>query len=282
MSSPTVPYKILADGYEVESSQQGGYRAVVPYLVAWADAFAFHDQIMLAASAQTVGLITFSPPYLFPAAPNAHIYAASARIEPVGSDGLVYPAGYGLVPGEVFLYAKITVVFEALRFPSDFGNDPGNLHQLDPANPITMCVQTVQMSGRSETRPREGYRFDGDPLAPPPKDPSILVTEAEIILDFPLVPFLPWKKVRPYLNTLNIQPIFDCPVGTALLAGTNITPGSNTQGRLSQQVQFRWLVQDDDWNHETKDDGTRDKLHKVGATSERPYKYKDHREIFLT
>ena len=38
MATITVPYKILADGYEITGDVRNGLHATVPYLLAWTDA----------------------------------------------------------------------------------------------------------------------------------------------------------------------------------------------------------------------------------------------------
>lgn len=283
--SITVPYKVMPKGYRIRGNVRTGYRATVPYLVAWDDAFTFADQILGKTAAPAVGPITWITPYLFPAT-AARMYAQDFEIEPAGANGEVpIPTG-GLKPGEYFTHAKVTVLFETPEMIQTVEDDPTSMSQLDPDNPITMCKQSVRSSGKMETRKGAHFIYDSDGK-PVPGEFALPTTESQLVLTFPRVPYLPWKLIRPYLNKINSVELLGVGVGELLFEdmATDVTPGPN--GGLQQSVQLVMSVTPESgvtWNHVPKPNGTLD-LVRIAADSgsgspRRIYGSADFREIF--
>ena len=280
----TVPFKVLAKDYEIQGDVRTGYSASVPYLVAWDDAFTFADDVFGLSSADVIGPITWRAPYRFPVSVAA-LYAQRFTIRPCGANGEALGPYKGLAPGEFFSHAKITVEFETPSQSQLSTDDPGNRNQLDPDNPITMCTQEVRASGKMETRKSGSYIYDDD-SKPVPGDFAVPVTESELVLTFPRVPYLPWQLVRPYINTINSFPVLGVGTGELLLVnmGTRVEPGPNG---LQQNVQLIFAVAPVpgfDWNHLPKPDGTlqpvRIAADAASGTPRRIYDESDFREIF--
>jgi hypothetical protein len=283
MGTPTVPFKVMPKGYRISGDVRTGYKATVPYFLLWSDAFTFADQIFGRTQATVVGNITWHLPYLFPAAVS-RLYVQRFEIEPCGADGSTPLTYLGLAPGEYFTHAIVRVEFETPPLAQGFGDDPNNLHQLDPDNPLTMCKQSVKSAGKMETRKNGSYIYDDD-SKPVPGDFAVPIAETKLRLEFPRVPYLPWELIQPYLNTVNSVAILNCPVGNLLLEDfdTEVTAG---QDGLQQQLVLMFAVNHDslDWNKLPKPDGTnvlvRIKADSGSGSPRRIYAYKDFTEIF--
>lgn len=279
-------YKILAKGYQVSGDVDSGYRATVPYLLPWSEAFLFADEIFGLSSSTTVGPITYRAPYRFPAASGANLYATSFGIEPCGANGSPLGANKGLSPGEFFTHAIVRVEFSTPRQAQVLStDDPYNLHQLDPDNPLTVCTQEIRAAGKMETIKDGSFIYDDDEK-PVPGDNGIPTNETQLVLTFPRVPYLPWALVRPYLNSLNDAEVLGVGRGELLFSDFT-TKVEATQNGLSQQLQLIFSVSPEPgvtWNHLPKPDGTpvlvRRRSDKGAATPRRIFRYKDFTEIF--
>jgi hypothetical protein len=268
-------YRILYEGYRISGGRETPLRAVVPYIVAWSDAFAFYNTVLgqTSAATQSVASIVRTSGLAFPASPA--LYAESAEIEPYGVGN---PSGStnGLSPGEYFAEAKITVTFSTPTYDQDEANPA---RQLDPDNPITYCEQEVDSSVRYDTEKASGWEFeDGTNIPGPFVKPT---TESKLVLTFPRVPFLPWKAVRPFTDKLNSIKIFDYEIGTLKLDGTKIKATNTNQGLASTSTQLVFSGQDYDWNMLRKKDGTLALVRNKADTSKRMFAYADFRQIFL-
>lgn len=278
-------YKILAKGYAVTGDVESGYRAVVPYLLPWSEAFLFADEIFGLSSATTVGAITYRAPYRFPAA-NANLYAQSFTVEPAGANGTPLGPNKGLSPGEFFTHAIVRVEFATPRHPLNLStDDPNSLHQLDPNNPLTVCTQEVRSAAKMETI-GEGQLIYDDDEKPVPGDNAVPTNESQLVLTFPRVPYLPWALVRPYLGTLNDVAVLSVGRGELLFADFT-TKVEATQAGLAQQLQLIFSVSPEPgvtWNHLPKPDGTpvlvRRRADKGAGNPRRIFPYKDIRTIF--
>lgn len=280
-------YKILAKGYQVSGDVDSGYRATVPYLLPWSEAFLFADAVFGLSSAATVGPITYRAPYRFPAA-NADLYASSFTIDPCGADGTV-GTHKGLAPGEFFTHAIVRVEFGTPKqtgyATGAGGTGPNAIHQLDPANPLTVCTQEIRAAGKMETIKAGSYVYDDD-KKPVSGDSAVPTNETQLVLTFPRVPYLPWLMIRPYLNTINSAEVLGVGVGELLFAdfGTKLEA---TQNGLAQQLQLTFSVSPEPgvtWNHLPKPNGTpvlvRRLADKDAATPRRIFLSKNFAAIF--
>lgn len=282
MGAPTTPYKIMPKGYSVSGDVRSGYKASVPYFMEWRYAFRFADDIFGSASASSVGPITWILPYRFPAAP-APLYAQRFTIEPIGVDAKGNPVSQlkGLAPGEYFTHAIVKVEFETPNAPQKESDDKNHQNQLDPANPVTVCEQSVKMGGKMETHKGGSYTYqDGKPVN---GDSGIPTTECKLVLNFPRVPYLPWKLIRPYINKINDSDILGCERGTLLFTGmdTKITQTNEGYGQ-TVQLEFADNGQGRDWNTLPREGGRELVVRKDQAWNDqnRIFEYVDFRKIF--
>ena len=281
----SVLHKVIPKGVEISGDLKSGYRATVPYLLAWGDAGVFVDELMGGTSSATVGPITWRLPHRYPGI-IAAIYAQRFRIQPCGADGALPMTHQGLAPGEYFTHAIVTAEYgspEQAQFAT--GDDPQGRQQLDPANPITLCEQSVRTAAKMETLKGGSYIYDDD-SKPVPGDFAVPFTETKLVLKFPRVPYLPWQLIRPYQNKLNSVAMFGCSIGTLRLEDMDTTIQIDTDGpKQAIQLAFAVTHRDDvSWNHLPKPDGTnvlvRYKADSGSGTPRRIYEYADFRAIF--
>lgn len=283
MPTPTVPYKILAKGYQVSGDKREGYNATVPYLVAWSDAFTFADDIFGVSQATVVGPITFRLPYRFPAA-NVNLYAQKFTIEPCGHNGQPVGTMQGLAPGENFTNAIVKVEYGPVSTIVTSDDDPNALHQLDKDNPITKCKQSIKTVAKMETKKGGAYLFAGGAI-PLKGDTAVPVPESKIHMEFPDLPYLPWKLVKPYVGTVNLFPMLGCAKGELLLEGMDNEEVPTKDGIGQRFVLEYGVAPYGDWNKIPNDSGTPTLVYKKGtsdADANRIYAYLDHRIMFDT
>jgi hypothetical protein len=282
MGVPTVNYEIIPDSYSISGDVRSGYRAQVKCLLAWADAFLFADQIFGATQATIVGPVSWTLPWRFPVT-NANLYVTAFSIKPVGVlDNPTSIPNKGLKPGEYYKNAIATVDFGTPPYTQQVStDDPKNLQQLDPNNPITMCEQSVKITGRMETRKAGSYLFSA--FSPVTGDFGVVIPESNLVLSFPRIPYLPWQLVQPFIGSLNDATMLGCAKGTLMLTGMDTKEVATSQG-LGQSLQLEYAFNSlGDWNMLPKPDGTYALVYKLGGTNtdaNRIYKYMNHLQIF--
>jgi hypothetical protein len=275
----TIPNAVLHEGYKVTGGRSTPLRATVPYLVKWADAFNFYDEILGQTSAVSPipGAIIRTPGHAFPPAPI--IFAQDATIEPCGAGGSPIDASFkGLLPGQHFTHAIVTVEYSAPSYDQTGDGDP--LKHLDPDNPITYCEYEVESRARFDTEKAAGWEFaDGTSVK---GDFARLSIESKLVLTFPRVPFVPWRVVKPYIGCVNSVTVFDCARGTLLLEELRIKANETNQGLAGTSTQLVFSNQDHEWNALRRTDtGAFALVRKKGSPSESICQYKDIRDIFL-
>jgi hypothetical protein len=266
----------------VSGDVRSGYRASVNYLMLWSDAFTFADDIFGKTRAVRVGPITWQLPYRFPVT-RAPLYVQRFNIEPIGLDkgGNPITLNKGLAPGEYWTHAIVSVEFETPTYIQQLQDDPNNLNQLDPSNPITLCEQSVKVAGKINTHKGRHFLYaDNNPVVGTVGVPA---SEARLVLSFPRVPYLPWTLIRPYMYTINDVPILGCDRGTLLLTGMDTKIVQTNEG-LGQQLQLEFGDNGTgkDWNMLPRN-GSYALVHQFGTTdtdAHRIFKYKDFSVIF--
>lgn len=276
-SNITVPYQVMAEGYVIEGNRGGATQATVPYLVYWADAFTFYNQVLGYPSATAEGPITFYLAERFP--PEPSLIANRATIRPIGNN-YEHSTGsdFGLVPGQFFKYCIVTVTFEVLPYIQE--NDDDRLNQFDPNNPITLCEQSIQHGGKMVTLKSEGYEFDDG--AAVTGDIAKLETESKLVFTFPKVPFLPWATVQTYLGCVNDRRILQCPTGTLLFESAASKFSATTTGLKGQMLTLEFAYQNFPWNQIPRPDGTLGYVRKKGDVFSGIYELKDLSQLFIT
>lgn len=279
----TTPHCIYAKGYKITGDATSGYTATVPYLVRWDDTFTFVDELFSASTATSAGgAITWKTPHRLQFA-NAPLYARSFELEPFGlaedEAAVLDPGTYlGLAPGEFFRYAKVVVAYRTPDAPQQAGE--GELHQLDPANPITVCRQSVRASGKMETLKAGHYVYDDGSNKKVAGDYAVPVCESILELDFPEIPYLPWIFVEPYIGKVNSGTMLGVGAGRLLLEGMTTRTEFTTQG-MAQMLNLSFAVCPagaGTWNHLPKD-GVPTLVKRAGS-SDRIYATANFADIF--
>ena len=289
MADPVATYgaKILAKGYKISGDMRSGIKATVPYLLPWGNVSGFVNALVTPITQVRVGLITFSLPYQLPTTAVATpIYAHSFDIQPVGlDDGLnvttVLPNGGIGFNEKFFKYGLVTVGFEQLTWSFDGTQDPNGLNQLDPANPITYCEQSVKIGGKMVTRKGLNFIYTDD-SKPVVGDVGVLTPEAKLVLKFPRVPYLPWQLLVPYVGTVNSSAVLGCAAETLLLEApdTQVKQAINSPVPMEQAVTLEFAYDPNGWNKLPKPDGTLMSVTLKGDTSRGVYTKSDFRQIF--
>jgi len=264
------------EGFEV-TSDENGFRATASFVLLWADAFTFHDQIM--------GLTAFGR-WRFPGSSFSYLYAKSARIVPVamGEDAVArpIPVAMGMAPGEFWTYARVDVVFETPTFPESAADDAGGSLHLNPANPIYGCEQSVRVGTKADSKTGKELAeivFDSDANTSP-AEASVYKGESHLTLRWPYVPYVPWAKYRAFKNTVNLNPIFGCVKGELLFVGADIQPAQGPNGRPGRSVTVDLVVGEDDWNKlPHPETGVLGLVNYGGDTTKRLYTYKSFADL---
>lgn len=279
--------QVMPKGYRMSGDVRTGLSATVPYLLAWDNAFAFVNAMILPVNAVRIGTITFNYPYRLPSAVAATpLYAQTFEIEPCGIDPTMGVAtvlpNKGLAAGEYFSHAIIKIGFEQVRWSFDpLTEDPQGLNQLDPANPITFCEQSVKLGGKMVTRKGRNYVYASD-STPVVGDVGVLVPEAKLVLKFPRVPYLPWQLLVPYVGKTNSAAVLGCAVGTLLLESpdTSSKQALNSVTPIEQAVTLEFAYDPGGWNNLPRPDGTTDAVQLKGDSTKGIYLTADFRQIF--
>jgi hypothetical protein len=273
----TTPHRVLAKGgYRLSGDVDTGYRMTVPYYVRWEHAFAFVDELFgLSTAPVQAGPITYRAPHKIPFVPTP-LYCRSFEVEPMGVGDAQAGTNLGLRAGEYFAYAKITAVYTT----PEQGQQPGEdeQQQLDPDNPITVCRQSVRASGKMETVKEGHYVWDGDGKKVP-GDFAVPSCESMLELEFPLIPYLPWQMIRPYIGKINSVPVLGCGTGELLLEGMSTRVEATTQGFSQNLVlSFAACSPGQTWNHLPRN-GVPTLVKRAGS-SDRIYQSADFTTIF--
>lgn len=303
MATITVPYGIIPRGYRLSGDVRSGLKATVPCLVAWSNAITFVNQVLVAPSAERIGLISWNAPLQFPIAFGSRtpaMYVQAFDIVPTGVEPGITPqtswANSGLGPGEFFSDAIVTLQFESVTYINQASDDPQNLNQLDPENPITACEQSVKLRPRMRSVKGRGYKYktSGKPV---PGDVAIPETEAILVLKFPRVPYLPWQQVAPYCGKVNTDPMLGCGAGALMLEGMDTEIRPQPDGSLGQCLVLEFSVNlpgdpdagsygavGTDWNMQPVGDGSGgwDYVVDQATGSVTPIGYADFRQIFAS
>ena len=301
----TVNYSIMPKGYRLSGDVRSGIKATVPCLLNWSDALTFVNEVLVAPSAVRYGLITWNAPLQFPAigfgatGKQPPIYCQGFDIQPLGApppnSGYVLGPTAGLEPGDYFTKAVVTLQFESITYTQQSSDDPYNLNQLDPENPITACEQSVEMSGKVRSTKGKGwvYKTSGNPV---PGDFPVPETEALLVLDFPRIPYLPWYWVAPYMGKANSYAMLGAAVGALILDGMTTRARPGTDGTMQQNVVLKFACNlpggaaagdsdgsvGTDWNMQPLNDGSGDWDYVVAKSNSSitPIQYADFRQIF--
>jgi hypothetical protein len=286
-------FKIMASGYVISGDVRSGLNVTVPFIMPWSIAFLFMSELLPAPRAATLsGSITWTPPFQLPISLTGFatppLYCQSFSCIPCGFDGRA-ATDNGLVAGDFFSTALITAQFSTPSGVQQMGDDPSNLNQLDPSNPITACEQSMQMTSKVNTQQGSAYNYTAGSFSgkPVPTQIGLLQPEAKLVLKFPRIPLLPWQIIQPFVGKVNLNPILNCVKGSLLLEGSTTVYTPGTDGSIAQNLGLMFAFNPDptgtsktglDWNSFPVPDGTYALIGTAGGKT--PYTYTDFTQIF--
>jgi hypothetical protein len=250
MPEPSVSYRILFDPLPTFSGSGGTLSASATFEVLWTDREAFINQA-LGLTTGSSGWPTPQVPWDCPFQPNSGLLASSFSCVPHTIQGSI-SASDNTVAGH-FLYAHIQIGFERPRYDFD---TPTAQNQIDIANPILFCEQSVEYSGR--TLVRDGYKLEyvGAPSGTVPVGPVFQIeVQSDIVLNFPFVPYIPWNYLEPYIGKSNNTTLFGKPAETIAFLGASLRQETMSDGTNKASCALKMSYNSSGWNKQLAPDG---------------------------
>jgi hypothetical protein len=270
-----VPY-IELEGLEEGNDERGGW-ARKPYLVDWANRFAFLRGLRGTSALQGAAGTPWirGLPYQYPDDPT--MYCNSVTIQPEGELQLTVPISYP--------YAKVMVTFRPPTWdPQPAIDDPYFLNQFDPDNPIAYATQEIDFGAEWMTVPRGNLYFISDSSLVGEKVPANKrMTILRMTMTWHELPYLPMGQFQQLADTVNATTFLRCESGTVMCEGLKTTRERSSDGKIVQRVTVSLKWRKHDWNMFLKPDGTWDLVYfGTGGTpdSSKPiYDYRDFRPL---
>ena len=252
MPTPSVNYRIILDNPKPTFSGSGGtLSASAVFEVAWSDRETFINEA-LGLTTGSSGWPTPQVPWDCPFQPNSGLLASSFSCEPHTVKDSVSPSD-NTVEGH-YENAHIQIGFERPRY--DF-QTPTVQNQIDVANPILFCEQSIEYSGRTVVR--EGYKLEyvGAPASIVPVGPVFQVeVQSDIVLSFPFVPYIPWGYLEPYIGKSNDSTLFGKPAETIAFLGASLRQETMSDGTNKTSCVLRMSYNSTGWNKQLATDGS--------------------------
>lgn len=281
MPEPTVNWCVDSKRPPRLSSTENGPQLQANFVIAWADAFKFYNEVIGLGTVVGIGAPGASGPWRYP--PEPRMVAISCEIEPFSlpPGGPPDPgASKGLAAGEYWGKASASVTFgiPAAAVQDSSVDDPANQMQFDPANPITMCTQEVEVSNEFITLPEGTYKYKGTEVSVGSSVGRRLVN-AVLTLKFPRVPYIPWGHLRSFLGTINSDAVLGCQRGTLLFEGFSTTQTAQSDGTRDKTLTLKFHYRAASWNTVLRPDtGYFTEIRDRAGNP--PYPEDDHRRIF--
>jgi hypothetical protein len=251
MPEPSVSYRILFDPLPTFSGSGGSLNASATFEVLWADREAFINQA-LGLTTGSSGWPTPQIPWDCPFQPNSGLLAASFSCVPhTVKDGEILTTD-NTVAGH-FLYAHVQIGFERPKY--DYST-PTVQNQIDTANPILFCEQSIEMTARTLVLKAYHFEYVGAPSGlVPVGDFFVIETQADIVLNFPFVPYIPWFYLEPFIGKSNDRTLFGKPAGTIVFMGPSIRLETMSDGTNKASCVLRFGYNSNGWNVQLGTDG---------------------------
>lgn len=215
---------------------QGPYYRVEYSIDAWSNADDFVNALLGKASVAggPGGTITRTSPHQHPLSPN--LFCTSAEVvEGVGAP-VLNASGYPNYSGGAIVRAE----YRALTFTADLNNS------FDPATPITWATQELDFAEEVYTVQNSGYRWqagpdNGNPIGVPAKISIPLTT---MVLTYERIPYMPMTLCRNLRGRVNSTTFLGSAAGMVHFKGGRTKRDFNTDGSITQMVQFVFLERD--------------------------------------
>ena len=230
---------------------RGPYYRVSYYFTNWNDSDNVANQ--LRGYTQRVGGTTVrQPPHQHPLSPN--LICMSCDIEGCGTP-ILNSQGYPYYLGGF----KANCEYRTATWGPLPLNDPENVNQLDPSNPVLWCSQEIDFEDEVYILEKNQYIWESD--SSPSKIPvKVTVGVTSMILTFPQLPYLPIATVRSLRNKVNSVAVLGVGIGKLWFKGARTVRELNTDGELCNKATLVFKERDVEWNKYLRPDGTWDYL----------------------
>lgn len=266
MPTPSVNYRIILDNPKPTFSGSGGtLSASAVFEVAWSDRETFINEA-LGLTTGSSGWPTPQVPWDCPFQPNSGLLASSFSCEPHTVKDSISPSD-NTVEGH-YENAHIQIGFERPRY--DF-QTPTVQNQIDVANPILFCEQSIEMTARTLVLKAFHFEYVGAPADTiPTGDFFVTETQADIVLNFPFVPYIPWVYLEPYIGKSNSTTLFGKPAETVVFLGPSIRQETMSDGTNRSSCVLRFGYNSNGWNVQLATNGVIYPIQRKG-TGTKPY-----------
>lgn len=282
MPAPSVPYEIVTRPPPQIRDTDNGPEVAVTAIIKWADAFTFYNDVKGSRS-QPIGIGDLNLGFLnwrYPG--DSRLLCTKCDITPFSIPESETPTAgdnKGIVPGEFFLDARANLLFALPKFDSS-DEQPSEQLQFDPENPITFC--TCDMDFESETAQYETGTlvwYDNQTETVPFKA-SKKTNLIKLVLTFPKIPFLPFRTLTPFVDTVNKYRVLGCEPGTLLFNGAATKANYTNLGIRDKSCKLSFTWRRIPWAYRYKRNGTLGRPVLKSDTSKFLVDETDHRLIF--
>ncbi len=226
--------------------QQGPYYQVKYYFQNWADSDTIANQMR--GSTQRSGGTTIRIP------PHTHFLSPNLSCTDVSIEGCGSPVlnAKGLPSFDRGFFAIAT--YRSLPWLLQASNDPENLNQIDPTGtPLLWCTQELDFDfeevvfegEKSNFKWSTGDALNGTKTKVPLKFTMGITT---MTITWHQLPYLPMATIRTLRNKINNATFLGAPAETIRFLGCRTVRDQNTDGQVSQKVQFTFQERDISWN----------------------------------
>lgn len=250
MPEPTVDWRYIFDNPVEVNGGGGSLTATAAFEVNWDDRNQFVNEALGLPTGST-GWPLPQIPWDCPFQPDSGLLATSFRIQPHTVRQSV-AADDNTVAGH-FEKAWITLGFERPRYDYATGTEQ---NQIDPANPILFCEQSIDYRSKTIVLKQFELEFDGAPTGVVPTEPFYAFTdEADYVLRFPFVPYIPWDYIEPYMEKVNDRWLFGRDVGTIKLSSASTHQETYSDGTNRTSLELRLSYRSIGWNVQRASNG---------------------------
>jgi hypothetical protein len=243
MPEPSVDWRYIFDEPIEVNGSGGTLSATATFEVNWTDREAFVNQALGLPTASS-GWPLPQVPWDCPFQPNSGLLAASFRFKPHSLRSSISGAD-NTVSGH-FEKAWVTIGFERPKYDFDV---PTPQNQIDPLNPILFCEMSIETRGTSLVVPGYSLEYISGPADAVPTEPFVaFIDEADYVLNFPFVPYIPWNYLEPYHEKVNDRTLFGRKPGTIKFNGASLRQETFVDGTNRTSCTLRLSYRSVGWN----------------------------------
>jgi hypothetical protein len=210
----------------------------------WADSDTVPNQMMgkTTLTGGTGGTITRVTPMPHPLSPN--LWCQEANVEGVGAPVLA-STGFPYYAAGFQVHAKFRVSLP--QGVIDPATDPYGAQQIDPANPILWCSQSLDFDEELVTMTNSQAKWQSDTSTATGVPVVMRIGLTVMDLTFHRVPYLPVAAIRSLRGNCNSAVVLGGAVGCVLFKGARTSAEESSDGTVVQSVQYRFVERSIPW-----------------------------------